>query len=155
MNSLFRILCLPTFLLIGCNIKVSNTQSTIKAESSVLQARIDSGYFDKKYNNSSGIELDKSYLTLFIKHEYSIVDEVFNYTYFPELEINSLSWTYLHDNDFSNDLFRMEISVHLVMKADDSSYVKQIIALTKNKYIYDVCFERLTLDYIEKGLIYE
>lgn len=139
-------LSIPT--LCGCNSNGSQNNSIswedIEAEDSVLQTRIDSGYFDKEYHHKlNNIALDKSRITISIKHEISVCDKILTPINFPELDLLSFEWFY-DSNNLSQDNYRTTINIFLSNKENDSQYIYQIKSLKDNYLVYDVEFTLLS-----------
>ncbi len=141
---------LSSLTLFGCN--SNNTQNkpisweNIKAEESVLQVRIDSGYFDKEYHNKNKPSevMGKADIFVYIKHEYSISDKLFTIEDFPQLNISLFSYGYSFLDE--NDSYRLQINVRLF---EESTATSSIVNLINNKFVYDVEFQALTWGFFE------
>ena len=126
-------------MLSGCN-----KQEEPYIEPSVLQERIDSGYFDKEYHyEPSDTPIDKSRLVIIIKHEISISSRVFSIKDFPELNIELIGWNYTITQEDYSENYRMNVGVSLKKEENDSLYIKQIKSLINNEIVYDVVFTEL------------
>lgn len=140
-------LLLPT-LLCSCGSAKTEQDTSFddgEMEESVLQARIDSGYFDKDYYDTFGNIIIKNRILVSLKHEISISEKLLNYTDFPELDIDTFVWKYTTNTEDFDDNYRMSITIQLAKKDNDEDYIKQIKSLINNTYVYDVILQGLYL----------
>lgn len=148
---------LSTLMLSSCNSnqkQSSKKQPTswedIEAEESVLQARIDSGYFYKEYHNKNKPSevMGKAKIFVFIKHEYSVSDKIFTIEDFPELNISWFSYNYSFLEE--NDTYRLQININLLEYSVNSiTTTTSIVNLVNNKFVYDVTFQALEWGFYE------
>ncbi len=130
---------LSTFALFGCSKK--EPEPTMKVEESVLQKRIDSGYFDATYFSKFKEDetLDKRFIIIYVKHEYSVSDKLFLIDDFPELNISWFSYSYSNELEEQNDY---RININITLSVVDVNSVKKLI---NNDYVYDVQYKGLVM----------
>ena len=130
---LLLLFCLLSFILVSACNNVNTIKEDETIEESILQQRIDSGYFD---------EADSRYywcfniIRVFIINSSETSNKKFCINDFPELDILVLSEEVMFDTNLRRSLY-------LTLNIDNSlEQLKPfVIKLTNNKYVYDVEYD--------------
>ena len=133
-----RLLLLPiiSFSLLSCT-----EESSPYIEPSILQDRIDSGYFAQPFVDDNNNPLDLSHIIILIKHYYSVEGKFIVRADFQEFDkVKEMEYTYISTKEGFAEDYRIEIHVSLLEDKSQEYYINSVTSLVNNIYVYDAWF---------------